>query len=260
MQTVVVIPSRYGSSRFPGKPLEAVHGRTLIERVHSIAVAARGVDLVLVATDDDRIAEHVRSFGGKAVMTSESCRNGSERVFQALSEAGLKPEIVINLQGDAVLTPPWVVAAVVETLQDDSSVDVATPCVRLTWEEYDAHRARRVRGIVGGTTVVRSRRGDALYFSKELLPVVRVEDRGAPCPVFRHIGLYGYRYSALARYLELTPTELEACEGLEQLRLLEHGIPIRCVEVSYRGRSHASIDNPEDVTKVEGIIDHEGEF
>ncbi|MCA8971874.1 MAG: 3-deoxy-manno-octulosonate cytidylyltransferase [Planctomycetes bacterium] len=260
MRTAVVIPSRFGSSRFPGKPLALIRGRTLIERVHSIAAAAAGVDLVLVATDDDRIAEHVRSFGGKAVMTSEACRNGSERVFEALGEAGLTPEIVINLQGDAVLTPPWVVAAVVEALQSESSVDVATPCVRLTWEEYDAHRARRQRGVVGGTTVVRSRSGDALYFSKEVLPVVRVEDRDAPCPVFRHIGLYGYRYPALARYLELAPTELEACEGLEQLRLLEHGMPIRCVEVFYRGRSHASIDNPEDVAKVEAILAHDGEF
>ncbi len=260
MQNVVVIPSRFASSRLPGKPLVLVHGVSLVQRVQRIAASAVGVDRVVVATDDSRIADHVRAFGGEVVLTSESCRNGSERVLEAVDKLGLAPDVVVNLQGDAVLTPPWVIEALLEAMRDDAAVEVATPCVRMTWDEVDARRESRARGVVGGTTVVRARSGDALYFSKETLPLVREEVRTAPCPVFRHIGLYAYRLAALRRYVELEPTELERCEGLEQLRYLEHGMQVRCVEVSYRGRSHASIDNPSDVAKVERILDTEGEL
>ena len=258
MKTVIVIPARYGSSRFPGKPLALVAGVSLIERVHRIA-ASLGSVRVLVATDDERIAEHVRAFGGEAVMTSAACRNGTERALAALEGLQLAPDFVVNLQGDAVLTPPWVLSAVIGAMQNgamqnEASPAIATPCVRLTWEEYDARQAARARGEVGGTTVVRNCAGDALYFSKETIPLLRKVDRSQPCPVFRHIGLYAYRFEILQRYLTLEESALECCEGLEQLRALEHGIPIRCVEVDYRGRAHASIDNPGDIEVVERLL------
>lgn len=263
MSVAVVIPARYASSRYPGKPLALVSGKTLIERVWEIARRAEQVARVLVATDDERIAAHVRGFGGEAVMTPESCRNGSERVHAAMHTAGVEAEVVVNLQGDAVLTPPWVVSAVVAAMLAEPDIEIATPCVRLSWSELEERRAARSRGLVGGTTVVRSRSGDALYFSKETLPIIRGEERlradDAACPVFRHIGLYGYRAAALERYLALEAGELEMLEGLEQLRALEHGMRIRCVEVDYRGRSHASIDNPEDVARVEATLAAEGE-
>lgn len=254
MQSVVVIPARYGSTRFPGKPLALVAGVSLIERVHRIATAVETVDRVLVATDDERIVEHVVGFGGEAVMTPESCRNGSERALAAIDALAIEPDVIVNLQGDAVLTPDWVVADVVDAMRRDETIPIATPCVRSTWEELDARRAARARGEVGGTTVVRDSAGDALYFSKETIPLIRDENRSGPCPVFRHIGLYAYRIEALRSYLALDAGVLELCEGLEQLRALENGIRVHCVEVDYRGRAHASIDNPSDVAHVESLL------
>lgn len=263
MTCTVVIPARYGSTRFPGKPLALVAGQSLIARVWRIAKAVAEVDEVLVATDDTRIAEHVRGFGGEAVMTPSACRNGSERVHAALEARRAAPEIVVNLQGDAVLTPSWVVADVVRAMRSNAELEIATPCVRLSWDDLEARRAARAAGVVGGTTVVRARNGDALYFSKETVPLLRNEAAlrasGASCPVFRHIGLYAYRAQSLARYLELEAGVLEELEGLEQLRALEHGMRVHCVEVDYRGRAHASIDNPEDVGLVESILAEQGE-
>ena len=252
MKVVVVIPARYGSTRFPGKPLAQILGRSLIARTWDAARAASGVDEVVVATDDQRIADHVAAFGGRVAMTREDCRNGTERVHEALEVLGLAPEIVMNLQGDAVLTPPWAIEAIVEAMQDDATIDIATPAVRMSWEEHDAFVDARRRGEVGGTTVTFDRDGRALYFSKAVIPFVR--ERKDSCPVFRHVGLYGYTRQALGRYLSLPQSPLEQTEKLEQLRALEHGMRISVVEVDYRGRPHASVDNPGDITIVEDIL------
>lgn len=260
METIVVIPARFSSSRFPGKPLTSVAGKSLISRVWHLARAVPGVTSVYVATDSEEIASHVVSFGGDVVMTSPACRNGSERVWESVLSLTYTPSVVVNLQGDAVLMPPWVIEALVKEMQADPTVQIATPATRLTKEQYESMVAMKSRGIVSGTTVTFSSKGDALYFSKAIIPFVREWPATGENPIFQHIGVYAYRREALGRYVALPMGRLEAVEQLEQLRALEHGIPIRVVDVSLRGRTMWSIDNPEDVSRVEQIIRDEGEL
>jgi len=269
VRTVVVIPSRFGSTRFPGKPLAPVAGRSLLERVWRIARAVDGVERVLVATDDDRIANHGRSFGAEVALTPKSCRNGTERAEAALAALDFEPDAVINLQGDAVLTPPWVVQAVVDGLRADLDAtsqevsnarrraDIVTPATVLDEAAIARLAAAKAAGEVGGTTVTVDRAGFALYFSKAIIPFRRDPTQA---PVRKHIGLYGFRREALARIVALPPTPLELAEGLEQLRALEHGLGVRVVEVDLRGRTTLAIDAPEDVARVEAAIAAEGEL
>lgn len=260
MDTIVVIPARYGSSRFPGKPLAQIAGSSLLERVWRVAKAVPGVDGVVVATDDSRVAEHVASFGGSSVMTSESCRNGSERVWEAVNKLAQSPKNIINLQGDAVLMPPWVIGSLVAEMNRDSGVNIATPATRLSTEQYEAMAKMKNSGVVSGTTVTFAANRDALYFSKAIIPFLRSWSEAGMSPVYQHIGVYAYRYESLKQYIELPQGQLEQVEQLEQLRALEHGVPIRVVEVSLNGRTMWSVDNPEDVRRVEEIIALEGEL
>ena len=258
----IIIPARYGSTRLSGKPLKMIAGRSMIERVWSLARAVPGVTAVHVATDDERIAEHVRTFGGSALMTPVECVDGTERVLRAAQALPAAPGIVINLQGDAVLTPPWVIEALVKEMLRDPLVEMATPAVRMDRRSYEALRRAKQDGEVGGTTVTFDRRRNALYFSKSVIPFIRAdgEDDGASLPVYRHVGLYAYRFATLNRHVRLEPGPLEKAEKLEQLRALENGIPIRVVEVDYRGRTHWAVDSPEDLVRVEEIIRAEGEL
>jgi 3-deoxy-manno-octulosonate cytidylyltransferase (CMP-KDO synthetase) len=258
MHVVVIIPARYASTRFPGKPLVQVRGASMIRRVVAIAAAAEGIDRVVVATDDERIATHVREFGGEAIITPETCRNGTERAHAAAQELEERPDVVINLQGDAILTPPWIVGAVAGAMRADASLAMVTPATRMTRATYERFRESKARGDVGGTTVVTRPDGYAMYFSKGLIPAIR--NPQDPLPVKQHVGLYGYRLDILDRLISLPPSLLEEVEGLEQLRALENGIPIKVVEIDYRGRSHASIDSPSDVPVVEQLIGAEGEL
>ena len=260
-QTVIVIPARYGSSRLPGKPLAVIAGTTMIERVYRIATAAAAQChrvSVVVATDDPRISDHVTAFGGQAVLTPVNCTNGSERTWAALTGLQLQPDIVVNLQGDAPLTPPWIVAALIEEMLTNHDIQIATPAVRLSELELDTLLKAKQKAAASGTFVTFDCNHNALYFSKSPIPFLRT--RPAPLPVFRHIGLYAYRYAALKKYLSFAATPLETAEGLEQLRALENGMPIRVVEVDYRGRSTWSVDGPEDLKMVEEILRREGEF
>ena len=258
MRTAVVIPARYGSTRFPGKPLADVAGRSLIRRVHEIAAAAEGVDQVVVATDDERILDHVLDFGGEAVMTPASCRNGTERVHAAAQSLDEAPDAIINLQGDAVLTPPWVIEAVVREMERAPEAPIVTPAARLDEGSLQLLREAKAAGEVGGTTVTFDREGNALYFSKAMIPFIR--DAAGGAPTFRHIGLYGYRRDALERFIALGPSPLELTEGWEQLRALENGMGVRVVEVDYRGRRHLAIDSPEDLRRVEQLLAEDGEL
>ncbi|WP_374306709.1 3-deoxy-manno-octulosonate cytidylyltransferase [Methylocella sp.] len=250
----IVIPARWGSRRFPGKPLAMIAGRTLIERVLRVAGAVRNCARVLVATDDERIAAHVRALGGEAAMTSPDHRNGAERVREAAAVAGLDDDALVNLQGDALLTPPWVIEALIDELERGDA-PIVTPAVRLEGAALAAFAAHKAQVPTSGTCVVFDRNRDALYFSKAPIPFMR-----APGAAHRHIGLYGFRREALEAYCALAPTPLETAEGLEQLRALEHGMKIRVVVVDYRGRAHGSIDDPADVPVVEAIIAREGEL
>jgi 3-deoxy-manno-octulosonate cytidylyltransferase (CMP-KDO synthetase) len=257
MTAAIVIPARYGSSRFPGKPLAQVAGVTMLERVWRIARALEQASRVVVATEDERILAHAQSFGAEAIMTSPDCKNGTERVFDAVNRAEISEDIVLNLQGDAVLTPPWVLDAMIGEMIADASPEIVTPAVRLAGAALDEFVEKKKLRPGSGTTVVFDLNRNALYFSKAVIPYMRHEGRAS---VYRHIGLYGYRKAGLARYMTLAPSPLEEAEGLEQLRALEQGMAIRVAVVDYRGRTHWSIDAPGDVAVAEAIIAREGEL
>lgn len=257
MSALVVIPARHASSRFPGKPLHPIAGVPMLARVHRIATAAAGVRRVVIATDAAEIAAFAAGFGAACVMTPEACRNGSERTAAAVARLDPEEEIIVNLQGDAVLTPPWVIGDLVAAMIADPTIAIATPAVALDAERLRAFAQAKRATPASGTTVVTDDAGDALYFSKQILPYPRVVGRVA---VKRHIGIYAYRRAALAMYAGLEPSSLEESEGLEQLRWLERGHKMRVVLVDYRGRTHGSVDAPEDVAVVEEIIAREGEL
>ena len=257
--SLIVIPVRMASTRFPGKPLAKIAGLSMIERVWRIACAVEGADSVLIATDSQEIEKHAAGFGAEVVITSSSCRTGSDRVAMAVREIVDKPDIVFSLQGDAVLTPPWIVEAVLAELKRDAGVEIATPAVRLRDSALDEYVQRKAAGSTTGTNVVFDNDRNALYFSKALIPFNREQNWEAG-EIYQHIGLYGYRLAVLERFCQLPPGRLENIEKLEQLRALENGIGIRVVEVDYRGRTPASVDRPEDVALVEDIISREGEI
>ena len=257
MRTVVIIPARYASTRFPGKPLAPVAGVMMIERVWRIASQLTGIAGVYVATDDDRIAAAVKGFGGQVIMTPADCENGTERVYMAATQLAERPDSVINFQGDAVLTPPWVVQPLVDVLNQDPTVQLATPMMQLDERQYAELVTLKESSPASGTTVTFDSQYNALYFSKNIIPHVRA---GGVPEVYRHIGMYGYRLETLAHYLTLPSGRFEQLEKLEQLRALENGIPIRMVPVDYRGRTHGSIDSPADLNYAEEIIAREGEL
>ena len=259
MRVAIIIPARYASKRFPGKPLVKIAGIPLLERVWRIAQLAGG-DEVCVATDDERIADLVKSFSGEVVMTDPECRNGSERVLEAAKKLKTCPDVVVNLQGDAILTPPWILKALIDEMKNNKNATVATPAVRLTKTQLEDLREAKLAGNSGGTLVVFDNQHRALYFSRSIIPFERSQNDGEYSNVYRHIGLYAYTMSALEKYVAMPESRLEKIEKLEQLRLLENGIPLRVVEVDYRGRTHCSIDTPEDAKKAEEIIAKEGEL
>ncbi len=255
---LIVIPARMASTRFPNKPMALIAGKTMIERVWAIGRAVGSAREVIVATDDERLGQFASGFGAKVLMTSPTCLTGTDRV----AEASLHfPEstLFFNLQGDAVLTPPWVIDAVLQAMLKDPRIQMATPAVRLRGRALSDFIASKRGGSSSGATVTFNRQGDALYFSKALIPYARNE-QNAERPVFRHIGLYAYRKPTLQRLSELPEGLFERSEGLEQLRALENGIPIRVVEVDYQGRTHGSVDRPEDVSFIESVIAREGEL
>ena len=261
MKTDVIIPARYASTRFPGKPLVALRQpdgsrKSLIRMTWEAACRIKGVDGVYVATDDERIADEARRFGAEVVMTAESCENGTARCADALRNLdGARPDLVVNLQGDAPLTPPWFVEALIQRMKDDPSVDVATPVLRCDRKTYENFLEDRRNGRVGGTTVVFDEAFKALYFSKEVLPYVDSGTVPEPIPVFHHVGVYAYRPSALEAYASTPVSTLEVLEGLEQLRFLVNGTPVACVEVDARGRLFWELNNVEDVARIEAALE-----
>jgi len=259
MTAAIVVPARYASTRYPGKPLVPLKGasglsKTLIQRSWEAAGAVEGVARVIVATDDDRIAKAARGFGAEVAMTPESCRNGTERCAATLAAVG-DAQIIVNLQGDAPLTPAPFVAALLDAMAADPAIEVATPALRATPEIHRRLLADQQAGRVGGTTVAIGASGDGLYFSKSVIPHVGASAIGDPAlPVFLHIGVYAYRRAALEAYAALPPTPLELLEGLEQLRFVEHGRPVRVVEVVAPGYDIWELNNPQDVAPIEAAL------
>jgi 3-deoxy-manno-octulosonate cytidylyltransferase (CMP-KDO synthetase) len=266
MKVLVVIPARYASTRYPGKPLVELRGatgesRSLIQRSWDAAQGVSGVDRVVVATDDDRIKSAAEAFGAEVVMTSKDCQNGTERCAEALDKLGGGYDIVVNLQGDAPLTPAWFIEDLVAGLSAHPVAEVATPVLRCDGRALNGLLNDRRQGRVGGTTAVFGADHNALFFSKEVIPYTGQEfDDADETPVFHHVGVYAYRPSALAAYPRWASGPLEHLEGLEQLRFLERGAHMLCVEVEARGRQFWELNNPQDVPKIETMLVEMGHF
>lgn len=264
MSVLLVIPARYASTRYPGKPLVELTGasgdkKSLIRRSWDAAMSVSGVDKVVVATDDDRIRTASEAFGAEVVMTSESCANGTERCAEALQKLGGQYDIIVNLQGDAPLTPFWFVEDLIAGLRAHPTAEVATPVLRCDGRALNGFLADRRAGRVGGTTAVFGADKKALYFSKEVVPFTsQVFSDEDETPVFHHVGVYAYRPSALGAYPKWPAGPLETLEGLEQLRFLERERPVLCVEVDARGRQFWELNNPEDVPRLETMMKEMG--
>ncbi|HIX20031.1 MAG TPA: 3-deoxy-manno-octulosonate cytidylyltransferase [Candidatus Akkermansia intestinigallinarum] len=266
---LLVIPARYASTRLPGKPLVKIAGKEMIRRVAEIAASiCRHNDdcRYVVATDDTRITDFCASAGIPAVMTSESCRSGTERCWDAVRQCEQAPDFIINLQGDNPLCPPWVIQQLIDAWRNCAG-DVFTPCIHLDWAEYDRLVESKKTTPYSGTTVLTDKDGYALAFSKNTIPAIRKPEKAraalAKSPVRRHVGLYAYTYEALKTYFELPESEYEmgCVEGLEQMRFLYNGMRVKMVEVDYRGRKTTSgVDSPEDVARVEAILAEYGEY
>lgn len=268
---VIILPARYASVRYPAKPLALLKGangtaRSLLER--SVNAARRAVEdpsgiaagaRIYVATDDERIAQEAARIDAAVIMTDPDCRNGTERVAQAVERAGVTCEIVVNFQGDALLTPPSFVTALIAAMRSDPARLVATPVLRCDAEALENFLSDRRAGRVGATTVVCNRAGQAMYFSKEVIPFTngRAVVNGV-VPVFHHVGVYAYRPAALKAYMGWPIGTLEALEGLEQLRFLENGHPVAAIEVFAPGAAFWELNNPSDVALIEGYLKRMG--
>lgn len=261
---LIVIPARYGSTRLPGKPLIEIAGKTLLSRV--VDVARRAAEIagdaeLLVATDDDRIADHAVSIGCAVAMTASTITTGSGRAYVAAAAHG-GCNVLVNLQGDAPFTPPAMIADLITTMRDCVE-PVATPVVRLSWEELAALRTHKRSAPFSGTTCIRSDDGRAIWFSKNIVPAIRDEVglqlKGDLSPVWQHVGLYAYRLDALRRFEETPPSTYERLEGLEQLRFLEMGLAIRAVEMAPPPFAATGIDTMEDVRLAETLISRHGD-
>ncbi len=234
MRNAVIIPARYGASRFPGKPLALLAGKPLVCHVVERAMRAGGIDLVAVATDDERIARAAESCGARAVMTGDA-RTGTDRVAEAARRLDPRPEVVVNLQGDEPLIEAGAIEALVAVM-DDPAVEMATLARPLGEGELDRPQVVKV---------VCAANGDALYFSRAPIPHRRA---GGASPLARaHVGIYAFREPFLQTFAALEPGRLEQEEALEQLRALERGHRIRVVETRYGG---FGVDTPEDLERA----------
>lgn len=259
MKTAIIIPARYASTRFPGKPLAVIAGQTMLSRVVDIARKARTHypnTVIAVATEDTRIEAHCREIDIACVMTSDQCATGSDRVLEAAKQLGDDFDFVLGLQGDAPFTPVDALVKLIEAYNATPSLSVVTPVVKLRWEELDMLRENKKTTPFSGTTAIVNGKGRALWFSKNIIPAIRKETRnGDFSPVHQHIGLYGFRYDVLKKFVSLPAGHYEALEGLEQLRLLENDIPIQTVTLDIdAGLAQAGIDSPEDVERAEKIL------
>jgi 3-deoxy-manno-octulosonate cytidylyltransferase (CMP-KDO synthetase) len=257
MKISIVIPARYGSTRFPGKPLAMIGGKTMLACVVDVAreAATGSPDIeILVTTEDQRIADHAAQIGAECEITPADCPTGSDRVLAALKQRKVKPDFVINLQGDTPFTPPGIIKNMIAAIKTDTQV--ITPVHQLSWNDLDLLREAKKTTPFSGTTCTRDENGNALWFSKNIIPALRKEDRSQPqSPVFQHIGIYGYRFDVLEKFVSLPQSSYEIIEGLEQLRLLENGISITTVKVTApEGMLQSGIDTPDDLARAETLL------
>lgn len=268
LKTLIVIPARYASQRFPGKPLEQINGVSMIRRTAKIAEKVVKDDIncdYVVATDDIRIKKHCDNYEVNCLMTSKSHSSGSDRILEAcmISEKikNIEYSFVINLQGDSPFTPPLHIKIIIEELQNGAKV--ATPIINLSWRDLEKLRERKSVTPFSGTTVIKDNNNNALWFSKNIIPAIRNEDdlkkASKYSPVYQHVGLYGYNKEALKTFTKLQTSNYEKFEGLEQLRLVENGINIKCAEVEGSNIHSSGIDTPNDLILAENLLLQHGD-
>lgn len=244
MNVLAVIPARFASSRFPGKPLVPIAGVSLIERVYRRVCQAKRVHHVLVATDDQQILDHVHAFGGNGVMTSPHHPSGSDRIAEAAERYGVA-DVVVNVQGDEPLVEPALIDMMIAAITP-GEFGCVTPVASIT-NTHDLFNPNVVK-------VVMRDDGVPLYFSRSPIPYCRgkqPEEWLAEGTWFRHIGLYAYRAEALRQFVSAPPAVIEQLEQLEQLRMMALGIPMACVKTEY---ASIGVDVPEDVATVEQAL------
>ena len=236
MKTLGVIPARYGAQRFPGKPLALIAGKPLVQRVYEQARQAQRLDRVVVATDDARIADAVKNFGGEVVLTAPTCPSGTDRAAEVARQ--IECDQIVNIQGDEPLMRPAMIDQLVEGLAGSDMATLARP--------IESAEALANPNIV---KVVFAHNGNALYFSRHPIPFVR--EGGAPVAHFKHLGIYAYQRDFLLKFVQLPPSDLEQAEKLEQLRALENGFTIKVLVTPY---DSVGVDTPADVQRVEQIL------
>ncbi len=239
---VGIIPSRYGSSRLAGKPLAMLGGKPMIQRVYELAVQSKMLDQVYVATDDRRIVQAVEDFGGKALMTSDACRSGSDRVAEAAATLGIAPhEIVVNIQGDQPVFHPESIDQLVAPFTDETGIEMTT----LAFPIENKREITDPKDV----KVTFNHQGIALYFSRSQIPFPR--DPDTEVTYYKHLGFYAYTRQFLDTFVKLPSGQLEGIEKLEQLRALEHGFPIKVVISKH---DSPEIDLPEDIKRIESKL------
>jgi len=240
--SIAVIPSRFGSKRFNGKPLAQIAEKPMIQRVYEQAIKAGNIERVIVATDDDRILKLVKGFGGEAVMTSDDLRSGTDRVAETANLLNLGPdEIIVNIQGDQPFFDSECLDQLVEPFQADPELTMSTLAVKI--------KDKNAASDPGNVKVVFDKNGFALYFSRSEIPHAR--DGGTAADIYKHLGFYAYKKSFLDTISALPNSVLESVEKLEQLRVLEYGYGIKVV---ITGHDSPSVDRPEDIPPIEKRI------
>ena len=243
MKFIAVIPARYASTRFPGKPLAVLGGKTVIQRVYEQAVSV--LPEAYVATDDDRIFQAVEAFGGRAVMTRADHKSGTDRIEEAVEKIATDADVIINIQGDEPFIQPSQIETLIQ-LFDDPATQIGTLGKR--FETIDAVRNPN------SPKIVTDRRGFALYFSRSVIPYIRgieADEWLTHYPFLKHLGIYAYRREVLAEVTRLPQSALEKAESLEQLRWLENGYRIR---VGLTDVETVGIDTPEDLARAEAFL------
>lgn len=263
--TLIVIPARYHSQRFPGKPLTQLAGKSMLNWVFDSAQQAAATlnntgnphTQVIIATEDMRIVEHAQSFGANALLTPDTCLNGTDRALAVAQQMQSKPDYVVNFQGDSPLTPASLLVDLITQCHANADWQVATPVMPLTWLALDQLRLNKKTTPFSGTTAIIQADGKALWFSKNIIPAIRNEEklRHQPLsPVFAHVGLYAYRYDALQRFVNLPEGQYEKLEGLEQLRLLENAIPIHTIQIDPNSPPMLGVDTLEDAQRANDYL------
>ena len=249
-----IIPARYASTRFPGKPLADICGRPMIQHVYERASQAKNLSGVLIATDDEKIFNAAKNFGGQVVMTGSNLPNGTSRCEEAAKIFGGDFDAVINIQGDEPLLDPLMIDEVAELLNENYCATLCRPLEVLnnspsttSWFPSPCTGAAENPNIV---KVVMSQENYALYFSRSVIPFKRNE---SSLPFYQHIGIYGYSLEFLKKYVALPPTPLSEAESLEQLKILEHGYKIK-IKVTACKNPSIGVDTPEDLERVREII------